>query len=67
MLLCAMMFVTYLNCIVDRNIHCRREQISEYCLDNVLVLMFHKESEGNNFMVTEDVSRCVTNCQAYVV
>jgi hypothetical protein len=29
----------------DRNIHCRKEQISEYRLNNVLLLIFHTESE----------------------
>ena len=61
------MFVMYLNCIVDRNIYCRREQISEYRLDNVLLLLLHKESEGNKFVVTKDVSRCLINLQAFVV
>jgi len=61
------MFVIYLNCIIDRNNHCRREQISEYRLHTVLLLMFHKESEKNKFMVTKNVSRCLINFQAFIV
>jgi hypothetical protein len=61
-LLYAIMFVISLNCIIDRNIHCRREQILEYSLHNVLLLMFHKE-----FMVTKNVPRCLINFQAFIV
>jgi hypothetical protein len=61
------MFVIYLNRIVDRIIHCRKEQISEYRLNNVLLLMFHKESVGEKSIATKVVTRCLINLQAFIV
>jgi hypothetical protein len=64
--LCAIKFVIYLNRIVDRNIHCRKEQISEYRLK--LLLMFHKKSEEEkNLFATKVVARCLINFQAFIV